>query len=84
MELVAFTPAAALLLATLASDYALTEDEACAVLRGLHTDHARGIIPVEAVERHVDAVLDEWEARERAAFAVGAAAMLTRMGLKRA
>jgi len=84
MEIIAFTPAAALLLATLAGDYTLTEDEACAVLRGLRTDHARGIIPVEAVERHVDAVLDEREARERAAFAAGAAAMLTRMGLKRA
>jgi len=51
MELVAFTPAAALLLATLASQHALTEDEACAVLRGLRTDHPRGIIPVGAVER---------------------------------
>jgi len=53
MEIVAFTPASALLLATLASQHALTEDEVCAVLRGLRTDHARGIIPVEAVERHV-------------------------------
>jgi len=83
MEIVAFTPAA-LLLATLASDYALTEDEACFVLRGLRTDHARGIIPVGAVERHVDAVLNEREAREQAAFGAGAAAMLARMGLKRA
>ncbi len=57
MEIVAFTPAAALLLATLASDYALTEDEACAVLRALRADHARGIIPVQAVERATSDVL---------------------------
>jgi len=84
MEIVAFTPASALLVATLASQHALTEDEVCAVLRGLRTDHARGIIPVQAVERHVDAALNERAAREGAAFAVGAVAMLTRMGLKRA
>ena len=53
MEIVAFTPASALLLVTLASQYALTEEDVCAVLRGLRADHARGIIPVEAVERHV-------------------------------
>jgi len=57
MEIVAFTPAAALLLTTLASQHALTEAEVCAVLRGLRTDHARCIIPVEAVERHVAHVL---------------------------
>ncbi len=57
MEIVAFTPAAALLLTTLAGQHALTEAEVCAVLRGLRTDHARGIIPVEAVERHVADVL---------------------------
>lgn len=56
MELVVFTPASALLLATLASQHALTEEDVCAVLRGLRTDHARGIIPVEAVERQVAAV----------------------------
>ncbi len=84
MGIVAFTPAAALLLATLAGDYALTEDEACAVLRGLRTDHARGIIPVEAVERHVDAVLSARAAREQAAFAKGAVALLAEAGLQRA
>jgi len=57
MEIVAFTPASVLLLATRAGDYALTEDEACAVLRGLRTDHARGIIPVQAVERAIAAVV---------------------------
>jgi len=84
MEIVAFTPAAALLLATLAGDYALTEDEACAVLRALRADHARGIIPVQAVERHVDTVRDAREACQRAAFAKGAAAVLEMMGVKRA
>jgi len=41
MEIVAFTPASALLLATLASQHALTEEDVCAVLRGLRADHAR-------------------------------------------
>ena len=57
MEIVAFTPAAALLLATLASQHALTESEACAVLRTLRATHARGIAPVQAVERVITDVL---------------------------
>jgi len=80
MEIVAFTPASALLLATLASQHTLTEDEVCAVLRGLRTDHARGIIPVEAVERHVGAVRHERASRELAAFAAGAAAVMEMIG----
>jgi len=84
MEIVAFTPAAALLLATRAGAYTLTEDEACAVLRWLRTDHAHGIIPVQAVERHVDAVLNERASREMAAFAAGDAAVLEMIGGKRA
>jgi len=83
MEIVAFTPAAALLLATLAGDYALTEDEACAVLRALRADHARGIIPAQSVERHVDAVLDAREGKH-VALAKDAAVVLAMIGVKRA
>ena len=84
MEIVAFTPASALLLATLASQHTLTEDEVCAVLRGLRTDHARGIIPVQAVERHVAVVRNERASRELAAFAAGAAAVMEMIGGPRA
>ena len=84
MEIVAFTPASVLLLATLAGNYTLTADEACFVLRGLRTDHARGIIPVQAVERHIDAVRKERASRELAAFAAGAAAVMEMIGGPRA
>lgn len=64
MELIAFTPAAALLLVALAVEHRLDEDDACTLLRRLRADHAHGVIPVRAVERHVAAVV-----ADRAAFA---------------
>lgn len=53
MRFIAFSPAAALRFAALATAQRLTEDETCAVLHALHTAHPAGIVPVASVERAV-------------------------------
>ncbi len=63
MELIAFTPAAALLLVALAVAHRLDDADACAVLRRLRADHGRGIVSVGAVEAAIAAVV-----ADRAAF----------------
>ncbi len=80
MHFIAFSPAAALRFAALAAAQQLTEDEACAVLRALHADHAHGIVPVASVERAVTdvtiasslAALNERAAHSAAPVAVAA------------
>jgi len=57
MEIVAFTPAAALLLATLASQHALTEDELLTILRATRAT-GPATITVDAIEDAIAAVIE--------------------------
>jgi len=57
MPFIAFTPAALLRFIAIAVQRRLTEDETCAIVRGLRVAHPHGIVSVEAVEQPAGDVL---------------------------